>query len=56
MLVIGTDEGNPKRHILDGLKAVSFKTQINEVMLTGISGKERTEHEWSNLEVECALL
>jgi hypothetical protein len=56
MLVIGTDDMNPKRRTLDGFKSVSFKTQINEVIMTGISGKERLEHVWSNMEVECALL
>ncbi|MBQ7588479.1 MAG: hypothetical protein IJT37_10710 [Lachnospiraceae bacterium] len=56
MLVIGADDMNPKRHMLDRLKSVSFKTQINEVIMTGINGKECTEHGWSNIEVECALL
>ena len=56
MLVIGTDDSNPKRHILDGLRAVSFETQINEVIMSGLSGKEHNGHSWNNMEIECALL
>lgn len=56
MLIIGTDETNAKRPVLDSYRSVSFTTQLNEIIMTNIDGKTRPEHFLSSPEVECALL
>lgn len=56
MLIIGTDEANAKRPVLESLRSVSFETQLNEIIMTNIDGKTRPGHYRSSPEMECALL
>lgn len=56
MLVIGTDINNPKYRVLEKIRSISFKTEINEVIMTGIDRKVPPSFDKSNVEVECALL
>ncbi len=56
MLVIGTDINNPKYRVLEKIRSISFKTEINEVIMTGIDGKVPPSFDIGNVEVECALL
>ena len=56
MFVLGTNEHNPKREVLDKVRALKFDTEINEVLMTNFRGAQRIEFDYHNLEVECALL
>ena len=56
MVILGTNEHNPKKRILDSVHHISFSTQLNEINLMGISGKDIPQYDKKNIEVECALL
>ncbi len=56
MLVIGTDINNPKYRVLEKIRSISFKTEINEVIMTNIDSKTPPSFDHCNIEIECALL
>ncbi|MCR5507954.1 MAG: hypothetical protein K6F34_04630 [Lachnospiraceae bacterium] len=56
VLVTGTDTGNPKYPVLDKIRGISFTSELNEVIMTNIDGREPYHFDPGNLEVECALL
>ena len=56
MLVLGTSDHNEKRAVLDEIRALKFDTQLCEVVMSNFRGAERVKFDYTNLEVECALL
>lgn len=56
MVILGTNGHNPKKKILDSVRHISFSTQLNEINLSEMSGKDIPEYDKENIEVECALL
>ncbi len=56
MLVIGTDVNNPKYKVLESIRAVSFESELNEVIMTGIDQKTPEAFDRTLIEAECALL
>jgi hypothetical protein len=56
MFVLGTNEHNPKRPVLDSVRALKFDTQLCEIVMSNFRGAERISFDHKNIEVECALL
>ena len=56
MFVLGTNEHNPKRQVLDNITSLKFDTQLEEVVMSEFKGAEKIEFDYKKLEVECALL
>lgn len=56
MFVLGTNESNVKRQILDGMRAITFDTQMCEIDMCDFKNVDKIDFEYSNLEIECALL
>ncbi|RKM61436.1 hypothetical protein D6855_05955 [Butyrivibrio sp. CB08] len=56
MFVLGTNEHNPKRQVLDKITSLKFDTELEEVVMSEFRGAKKIEFDYKNLEVECALL
>ncbi|MCR5357613.1 MAG: hypothetical protein K6E63_09475 [Lachnospiraceae bacterium] len=56
MLVIGTDLNNAKHRVLKSIRSVSFDSELNEIIMTNIDGREPERFDGGNIELECALL
>ena len=56
MFVLGTNEHNAKRAVLDEVRSIKFDTELCEVVMSNFRGAERINMDYHNLEVECALL
>ena len=56
MLVLGTNDHNEKREVLDEMRSLKFDTRLCEVVMENFRGAERVKFDYTNIEVECALL
>ena len=56
MFVLGTNDHNPKREVLDKISALKFDTQLCEVVMSNFRGAERIKFDYTKIDVECALL
>ena len=56
MFVLGTNGQNPKRKILDSVRAITFDTLLCELKMSHFLNKPEILFDYSALEVECALL
>lgn len=56
MFVIGTNESNPKRAVLDDIRSLKFDTKLCEVVMSTFRGMDPMEFDYKNIEIDCALL
>ena len=56
MFVLGTNDHNEKREVLDEVRSLKFDTQLCEVVMENFRGAKRLNFDYTNIEVECALL
>ncbi|MBO4324505.1 MAG: hypothetical protein J5845_03780 [Lachnospiraceae bacterium] len=56
MFVLGTNDHNPKRAVLDKIRAISFDTTLCEIVMSEFRGAERVKYDPAELEAECAYL
>lgn len=56
MFVLGAASCNPKRAVLDHIRAITFDTQIGEILMNDFRESPEIKFDYTNLEVECALL
>jgi len=56
MFVLGTNDRNPKRAVLDKIRAISFDTTLCEIVMSEFRGAEKVEFDPTALEAECAYL
>ena len=56
MFVLGTNSQNPKRKILDSVRAITFDTLLCELKMSHFLNAPEIPFDYSALEVECALL
>lgn len=56
MFIIGTNKMNVKNKILDKVKNINFKTNINLVSLENLNGEKLIDFDKKNIELECGLL
>ena len=56
MFVLGTNDHNEKREVLDEIRSLKFDTQLCEVVMENFRGAKKVDFDYTNIEVECALL
>lgn len=56
MFVLGTSGHNPKRKVLDPIRAITFDTRLCEVKMGQFQNVQEVTFDYEILEVECALL